>query len=64
MNFFKVYESVKSALKYIRDNKTPFILECKTYRYRGHSMSDPARYRTKCELEDYKNHHDPIVLFK
>ena len=64
MNFFKVYESVKSALKYIRENKTPFILECKTYRYRGHSMSDPARYRTKCELEDYKNHHDPIVSLK
>lgn len=64
MDFFKVYESVRDASQYIKKNKTPFILECKTYRYRGHSMSDPAKYRAKSELEDYKKHHDPIILFK
>ena len=64
MNFFKIYEAVKDAAYYIRKNNTPFILEFKTYRYRGHSMSDPARYRSKDEVEDYKTQHDPIISFK
>ena len=64
MDFFKVYDAVKDASDYIRTNKTPFLLEVKTYRYRGHSMSDPAKYRTKDEVEDYKNNHDPIVSMK
>ena len=41
------------AGKYVRDGKGPFILEVQTYRYKGHSMSDPAKYRTKEELESY-----------
>ena len=64
MYFFEVHEAVKEASDFIRKNKTPFLLELKTYRYRGHSMSDPARYRAKDEVEDYKKHHDPIIYLK
>ena len=49
------------ALDYIRSGKGPMLLEMKTYRYRGHSMSDPASYRSKEEVNDYKDHHDPIT---
>ncbi len=61
MNVFKVIEAAHKAGKYVRENKSPYILEVQTYRYRGHSMSDPAKYRTKKELESYKN-KDPIQI--
>ncbi|WPX96342.1 pyruvate dehydrogenase (acetyl-transferring) E1 component subunit alpha [Candidatus Bandiella euplotis] len=64
MNFFAVYEAVKEAADFIRKNSTPFLLEMKTYRYRGHSMSDPAKYRAKEEVEEYKAHHDPLTSLK
>lgn len=64
MDFFAVYEAVKEAADFIRKNSTPFLLEMKTYRYRGHSMSDPAKYRAKEEVEEYKAHHDPIASLK
>ena len=61
MNVFKVREAAYRAGKHVRDGKGPFILEVQTYRYRGHSMSDPAKYRTKKELESYKT-KDPIQI--
>jgi pyruvate dehydrogenase E1 component alpha subunit len=47
----------------IRAGKGPYYLEIETYRYRGHSVSDPAKYRTKEELEAYKE-KDPLVVIQ
>ena len=63
MNVFSVIKAADKAGKYVRSGKGPYILEVQTYRYRGHSMSDPAQYRTKKELELYKN-QDPIEIAK
>ncbi|MGX6960169.1 MAG: pyruvate dehydrogenase (acetyl-transferring) E1 component subunit alpha [Rickettsia endosymbiont of Pentastiridius leporinus] len=60
MDFEEMYNGVKQAVEYVRENSVPLILEVKTYRYRGHSMSDPAKYRSKEEVEEYKE-RDPIV---
>jgi pyruvate dehydrogenase E1 component alpha subunit len=59
-----VHNAVFSAAQHARKGNGPTLLEMKTYRYRGHSMSDPATYRTKEEVEEYKK-SDPIeqVLF-
>jgi len=56
-----VYEAIGKAAKHIRSGKGPYFLEIKTYRYKGHSVSDPAKYRTKDELNDYKD-KDPIKV--
>jgi len=54
-----VYDAIKRAADRARDGEGPTLLEMRTYRYKGHSMSDPAKYRTKEELEEYKS-LDPI----
>ncbi len=54
-----VHEALEKAAKHIRAGKGPYYLEIKTYRYKGHSVSDPAKYRTKTELQDYKD-RDPV----
>jgi pyruvate dehydrogenase E1 component alpha subunit len=63
MDVLRVYEEVGWAVRRAREEKEPSFLEIVTYRYRGHSMSDPAHYRTKEELEDYKR-QDPILVLK
>jgi len=57
-----VKAAVEEAVERARKGEGPTLLECKTYRYRGHSRSDPRKYRTK-EEEQYWHDHDPILLF-
>ena len=58
-----VHDAMQMAVDHARAKKGPMFLEMNTYRYRGHSMSDPAKYRTKEEVESYKA-KDPIELVK
>lgn len=64
MDVVAVREAGLEAVKHVKDGNGPFLLEMKTYRYRGHSMSDPAKYRSKEEVEKYKEQHDPIESLK
>jgi pyruvate dehydrogenase E1 component alpha subunit len=57
-----VREEVGRARRYIRAGNGPVILEIATYRHRGHSMSDPAKYRPEGELDKYKHESDPLVI--
>jgi len=60
MNVLAVMAAVQDAVDHARSGKGPFILEMLTYRYRGHSMSDPAKYRSKDEVSRMRQEHDPI----
>jgi len=62
MDLLAVRQALDEAIERARKEKRPTLLEAETYRYRGHSMSDPGKYRTKEEVEDMMR-HDPVLLF-
>lgn len=64
MDVLAVKEAALRAVKWCRDGNGPILLEMNTYRYRGHSMSDPAKYRSKEEVQKMRAEHDPIDQVK
>ena len=64
MDVLEVRQAAEIAFKHVREGKGPVLMECETYRYRGHSMSDPAKYRSREEVQDMKDHKDPIENLK
>jgi pyruvate dehydrogenase E1 component alpha subunit len=64
MDVLEVRAAAEVALDYVRGGNGPMLMELKTYRYRGHSMSDPAKYRTREEVQDVREKSDPIEGLK
>jgi len=62
MDVMKVYDAAKNALEFVRTNSQPYLLEIDTYRFRGHSMGDPERYRKQEEVKHWQE-NDPIGIF-
>lgn len=60
MDVLEVRQATEIAAKHVREGNGPVLLELKTYRYRGHSMSDPAKYRTREEVQGVREKSDPI----
>ncbi len=64
MDVLAVHRESRDAVAHVRSGQGPFVVEMKTYRYRGHSMSDPAKYRSKEEVAKMREQHDPIDHLK
>jgi len=64
MDVRMTFDAARRAIDHARSGKGPYILEMLTYRYRGHSMSDPAKYRSKDEVATMRAEHDPIEQVK
>ncbi len=64
MDLLEVMAKGKEAVDYVRQGNGPIFIEMKTYRYRGHSMSDPGNYRTKEEVINMRENHDPINSYR
>jgi pyruvate dehydrogenase E1 component alpha subunit len=60
MDVLEVRQAAEVALAYVRAGNGPVLMEVQTYRYRGHSMSDPAKYRTREEVQEVRDNRDPI----
>ncbi|MBT2133665.1 pyruvate dehydrogenase (acetyl-transferring) E1 component subunit alpha [Croceibacterium sp. LX-88] len=60
MDVLEVRKAAEIAVAHVRDGNGPVLMELNTYRYRGHSMSDPAKYRTREEVQGVRDHSDPI----
>ena len=63
MDVMKVHAAAEEALDYVRTNAEPYLLEAMTYRYRGHSMGDPERYRKQEEVKRWQE-NDPIGIYR
>ena len=64
MDVIQVYEAAKRAVEHARSGQGPSLLEVKTYRFRGHSMTDPAYYRSREEEQQWRTMRDPIGFFE
>jgi pyruvate dehydrogenase E1 component alpha subunit len=64
MDVLQVRGAAEIAFEHVRSGKGPVLMECNTYRYRGHSMSDPAKYRSREEVQEKRDNQDPIEGMK
>ncbi len=63
MDVIKVHQAALDLIETVRSNKTPYFLEVETYRFHGHSMGDPERYRTSAEVKRWQNEEDPLGIY-
>ena len=63
MDVVAVYEATRAAIQHVRSGNGPYLLECETYRYRGHSMADPGAYRSALEMAELQA-RDPLEIFR
>src|SRR5436190_14860733 len=63
MDVLEMRHATQRAVKRAREQSAPTLLEARTYRFMGHSMSDPGKYRTRAEIEKYQE-RDPLKLFR